>query len=364
MELKYVELKNEGITWYPLIFHTGSLLLLKKIYDFILSFIVILRIRLLYNTLLLVSLSNISASYCYVISRLLSTKLLVFNYEPHSDFLVEQNIWNVKSFKYQFLNRLENLVGLRGDYILTGTDHMVELLSTRGSRGKIFRAPSSLNSNIYMYDSQRRQAIRKKYGIEDKKVLLYLGKFGGIYYGQEIADLCKYLSDKIDDLCCLIVTPCDHKEVRYYFDKADINAKQYMITEAFNREEVIGFISSADIGLSAVPPTPAQKYRSPIKTGEYLLCGLPYITCAGISEDDKYARDLNVGVVVKSFNNKDIEKERLNIESFLQEEKEKLRTRCRNAGIDYRDKKNVEQILDKIMNEVFARYNWMTKTKL
>ena len=347
------KLFNQGIIWYPLKFHTGKFLLLKKTYDFLFASLFVFWIRIIHKSKLIIALSNISASFSLIFSKLLQMKLMILNYEPHSLFQVELGLWSPKSLKYLLLNRLETYAGIHGDYILTGTDHMVNLLTTKGAKGSIFKAPSSLDISIYTYNSQKRQNVRNLYNIKEKKVLLYLGKLGGIYYGQEVADLCKYLSTKIMNIFCLIVTPTDHKIVSYYFDVAKMNKRQYLITEAFNRDEVIACISAADIGLSAIPPTLSQKYRSPIKTGEYLLCGLPYITCAGISEDDKYAIDFNVGVILKSFNYKDVDNEIQNIESFFDEDKRELRIRCRNAGTVYRDKKNVEKILNDIMSEVF-----------
>jgi hypothetical protein len=347
------KLFNQGIIWYPLKFHTGKFLLLKKTYDFAVGSLLVFWIRIRHNAKLIIALSNISGSFSFILSKLLKIKLMILNYEPHSLFQVELGLWSSKSLKYLILNRLETYAGIYGDYILTGTDHMVKLLSKKAAHGHIFRAPSSLDISIYKYNSLKRLAVRDEFNINDKKVLLYLGKLGGIYYGQEVADLCKYLSNKIKNIFCLIVTPSDHKVANYYFDNAKMDKQQYLITEAFNRNDVIGFISASDIGLSAVPPTSSQKYRSPIKTGEYLLCGLPYITCSGISEDDKYAIDYNVGVVIKSFNYKHVDNKIQNIESFFNEDKQLLRKRCRYAGTVYRDKKNIDKIFNDIMREVF-----------
>jgi hypothetical protein len=131
-----------------------------------------------------------------------------------------------------------------------------------------------------------------------------------------------------------------------------LSSDSYAVTGNLSYEEVKDYISSADIGLSGVPPTPAQKYRSPTKVAEYLLCGLPYITCKGVSEDDIYASEKNVGVVLESFNRKDVIEKLNDINVILSEEKESLRSRCRKVGIDYRGKSNVDKLLKEIFNEI------------
>ena len=83
------------------------------------------------------------------------------------------------------------------------------------------------------------------------------------------------------------------------------------------------------------------------------MCGLPYITCKGISEDDIYAEKYNVGAVVKTFNERDILLSLDKINELISEEKQVLRLRCRKAGLEYRGTSRYYKRLDAIFEDVF-----------
>ena len=123
---------------------------------------------------MIISLSNISASFGVILAKLLKMKILIFNYEPHSQFQLELGLWSKNSFKYKLLNIFETYAGLHGDYVLTGTKSMSDKLISSGARGKIFRAPSSVDETIFKFSPSGRTNIRNELGVHNKKVLLYL----------------------------------------------------------------------------------------------------------------------------------------------------------------------------------------------
>jgi len=348
------DLNRLGIYWYPLNYHTGHFLLLKKLYDFMAALLLVSKIRLVKNTKVIFSFGNIAASFSIIFSIILSMRMIVYSYEPHSFFLAELGLWSKRSLKYQLLKAIEKFAGIHGDYILTGTKHMVNELRKWGAKGNVFCAPTGVDESEFSFRNEGRIKVRKRFALNDRDVLIYMGKFGGLYYKEEVAELCKLLFDLRPKLFFLIVTSNKHEEVNYFFKNAGLDGEHYAITGGLSYDEVKDYLSAADIGLSAVPPTPSQKFRSPTKVGEYLLCGLPYITCKGISEDDVYATENNVGVVLENFNREHVIKNIENIDVLLSEEKESLRYRCRNVGIEYRGKANVDKLLAKIFNEIFT----------
>ncbi len=180
-----------------------------------------------------------------------------------------------------------------------------------------------------------------------------MGKFGGLYYKGEVAELCKSLFDLRPKLFFLIVSSNKYEEIDILFKNAGLDNEHYTITGDLSYDEVKDYLSAADIGLSAVPPTPSQKFRSPTKVGEYLLCGLPYITCKGISEDDLYAEEYNVGAVVNSFDHRHVLRSMDQINLLLSEDKDTIRKRCREVGLAYRAKSNVDSQLAHIFSEIF-----------
>jgi desulfoferrodoxin (superoxide reductase-like protein) len=312
------------------------------------------KLRQLTKAKLLVTFTNLSASIGIICAHLFRLKMLVYCYEPHSDFLVELGIWRKGSIKHRISRWIELYAGKRADFVMASTKYVADLLTDFKVKGRVVRAPVSVDENKFLFKSKGREKIRQIYDLKNRNVFLYLGKFGYLYYNEEIAKLCKTLFDNIDNSFFLIVTSNDQETIRRMFQRNGLPEGSFFVTGNLSYEEVKDYISAADIGLSAVSPTPSQKFRSPTKVAEYLLCGLPYITCEGVSEDDIYAIKHNVGAVVKSFDENHIIESIFQIQNLLNEEKVSIRERCRNVGISYRGKSNIDQLFQQFFREIYV----------
>jgi len=347
-------LLQSGISWYPIPYHAGSFIVLKKIVDLFQAIFLMGKLRQLTKAKLLVTFTNLSASIGIICAHLFRLKMLVYCYEPHSDFLVELGIWRKGSIKHRISRWIELYAGKRADFVMASTKYVADLLTDFKVKGRVVRAPVSVDENKFLFKSKGREKIRQIYDLKNRNVFLYLGKFGYLYYNEEIAKLCKTLFDNIDNSFFLIVTSNDQETIRRMFQRNGLPEGSFFVTGNLSYEEVKDYISAADIGLSAVSPTPSQKFRSPTKVAEYLLCGLPYITCEGVSEDDIYAIKHNVGAVVKSFDENHIIESIFQIQNLLNEEKVSIRERCRNVGISYRGKSNIDQLFQQFFREIYV----------
>lgn len=347
------ELKTYNILWHPLNYNKGTYLLVKG-YDFFKGFLLVLWLRLRYGSRAILSLANIAGGFSFIYGKLLGMKIILYQYEPHSEFLADFGMWSSSGIKFKLLNKIERIMGIHSDYVLPGTDGMIERLLNWKSKAKIYKVPTCVNNDKFVFSKEGREQVRTELKIQNKKVFLYLGKFGGIYYNEEIAFFCKVLYRNIPDSFFLIVTPNDKKEISTMFQKIGLSETSYFVTES-PYEIVQNYISAADIGIVAIPPYPSQKFRSPVKVGEYLLCGIPFIVCKGISDDDKIAEKYYVGVVVNDFSEKEIVKAIPKTIALLIEEKQHIRHRTRKAGIEYRGTVKAVQVFNIIFEQVFAQ---------
>lgn len=346
-------LREDRIYWYPLKFHTGKLLLLKKFWDVMQGFIVVFFLRLFKQAKIIFCFANVSGTFGYVFSRILRTKLYVYSYEPHSEFMADLGIWSRKSLKYKLLNWLEWRMGMEADVLMTGTKWMVSELHRRGSKAKLYRAPTAVDPDRFKFKPEARERLRKTLGYtESHKVFIYLGKFGGLYYTTEIPFLCRQLKDsgRISGFKLLIITPDDHSIVKAL-------CKEYLVDDDFTivgpiyGEQLVEYLSVGDFGISGVPPTPAQRYRSPTKIAEYMLIGMPYITAKGISEDDIYAEQFHLGAVTPDFAKQQGKNFFYQLDQLAVEEASKRRSRIRKVGLEYRSKDNIDRILSNLYQQ-------------
>lgn len=331
-----------GIEWHPLTWHSGRLMPLQKIYDLLLGFGLCLRLRVGVGARSIMAFGTLAGGISLFIAKLLGLRYYGYQYEPHSEFMLDCRVWAPESFAYRSLHFLEGLSARHADILSTGTRHMLARLQRQGSPARLYLLPSCVDETRFQFSAEGRAQVRARYGLrEDQAVFLYLGKFGSIYYEQEIADFFAVLRQQIPTAGgvgvphLLVVTPDAPAYVAGLMQRAGLPQSSYTITRcAF--EQVPAYISAADFGLVAVPPTPAQRFRSPIKVGEYLCCGLPYLTCRGVSEDDRVAEEANVGVAVAEFSTAEAYRVAPRIAAFLAEDDATLRPRCRQAGVAYR----------------------------
>jgi glycosyltransferase involved in cell wall biosynthesis len=341
----------DRIYWHPLTWHSGSFKLAKKSYDLTLGLLLCTRLRL-GGARSIMGMCTVAGSFAFLIAKTLGLKYFAYQYEPHSEFMRDCGVWSEQSLAYRGLHYVEGLVGRHADLISTGTSHMIDRLQEWKSPALTYRLPTGVNEDRFQFSAEKRAAIRARYHLRaDQRVVLYLGKFGDLYYDQEVAELFRALLDELPDLHFLIATPDPPARIAGLMEQAGLPATCVTITRS-SYEEVPAYISAADLGIVAVPPLPSQRFRSPIKVGEYLCCGLPYLVCRGVSEDDMVAIRDHVGVVVENFTAQEAKRVVPRIEELLTEDKDQLRARCRQAGIAYRGLSQFETVADDVFRQL------------
>ena len=337
------KLLQKHINWVPLKWHSGKFKLLKKLYDTFLAIGLIAKYRITgYKKI--ISLGTVAGSFAHIISTLLRLDHFLYQYEPHSEFLVDCNVWSRESLSYRILHWLEKEAGMKSKMLATGTGHMLARLKSWSSPAKTFLVPSCVDENLFQYRELERNSIRRQLKISDRPVLIYAGKFGGIYYYDEVFEVFEAWYKKEPSLFFLILTSNNHSEIADMFKSRNIDNSDYALFEV-DYADVPGYISAADMGIVSVPPLPSQKFRSPIKVGEYLCCGIPYIVCEGVSQDDEHAENYGVGVVMKDFSEFEAVSKWSRVKVFLEDQSEELRKRCREAGITYRGFSHLNKVM-------------------
>jgi glycosyltransferase involved in cell wall biosynthesis len=339
------------IFWHPLTWHSGRFKLLKKTYDLLVGFLLCLRLRV-QGARSILAMCTVAGSFAFLIAKVLGLRYFGHQYEPHSEFMLDCQVWSDRSLAYRGLHYVEGLVGRHADLLSTGTSHMIHRLEAWHSPARAYRLPTGVDEVRFQFTASGRAAVRARYGfLPDQPIILYLGKFGDLYYDKEIAELFVALRQQIPALHLLVVTPDLPTRITSLMSAAGLPPSSFTITRS-PYEEVPAYISAADFGLVAVPPLPSQRFRSPIKVGEYLCCGLPYLVCRGVSEDDRVAQQYKVGVVVDDFSAAEATRVAPQIATFLAEDDSMLRQRCRTAGIEYRGIKQFMPVADEIFQQL------------
>ena len=327
--------KEQGLKWTPLKWHQGSGLK-EKFIDVFNGFKVVSKLRFQgYNHI--VTLGSVAGTYAYLYALPLKMKLFLYQFEPHSEYAIDNGMWSKESKQYKISHYLEKKAALFATTIASGTVFMQERVKeVWQSKADFIRIPTVANDKKFMFNQKDRDETRKALGIDENAwVLYYPGKFGDLYYKEAFAWMYKWLQVEEPRLHLLIVTPHSDDEVKALFDGADVNPEDYTITHS-DYENIHKYASASDFAIISVPPGPSKKFISNIKVGEYLCAGMPFLITRGVSEDYIYAQEKDVGVVVDDFVEEDVKKAWPEIKEYLERDQEELRKHCREVGLAYR----------------------------
>lgn len=332
---KVREWKSKGLEWTALNWHPGTGLK-QKASDILSGFRAVSALRS-NGFKHIVTLGSVAGTFAYLYSIPLRLHQFLYQYEPHSEYAVDNGMWPEKSFQTRFSRFLERRAAQSAVVVASGTRFMRERVKNEWRSNCAFvKIPTVANDRKFIFDASLRKDVRKKIGIaENNKVIFYPGKFDGLYYGDETALMFRWLRDLDSRLHFLIVTPHDDEEVHERFKRAGVSRDNYTICHS-DYSEIHKYFFAADFAVIAVPPGPSKKFISNIKVGEYLSAGLPYLITRGVSEDYLFAEENDVGVVVDDFTETDIKSAWPKINDYLNRNPESLREHCRNKGLGYR----------------------------
>lgn len=337
------EWKSKGLIWSQLQWHQGSGLK-QKFIDLFNGFKLVSKLRFRgYKHI--VTLGSVAGTYAYTYCILWRLKLFLYQYEPHSEYAIDNGMWSKDSKQYKISHFLEKRAARYAKVVASGTVFMQERVKDIWkSKAEFFRIPTVANDKKFIFNESDRKEIRNQYGIDqDKWVLYYPGKFGDLYYREEFAWMYKWLKEEESRLHLLIVTPHTDEEVKELFDTAAVDPNDYTIAHS-SYDNIHKYASASDFAIISVPPGSSKKFISNIKVGEYLCAGMPFLITKGVSEDYIYATEKDVGVVVDDFKKEYIKEAWPEINEYLKRDSDELRKHCREVGLEYRGFNNLNKI--------------------
>lgn len=195
-------------------------------------------------------------------------------------------------------------------------------------------------------------AIRKKYNIGDNEiVIVYLGKFGGMYMEKEMFDFFKEtiaLYNTGYAFRFMILSPDKKEKIEELISQSGIQ-KEHFIIESLHREQVPLYLSAADLALSGVRQYPSKRFCSPIKHGEYWACGLPVIIPDGVSDDYLLAEKLGIGWRLAAFTKESYDETMKKVMGeWRREKQEEFRQKTREFVVRDRNVKEYQRLYHEV----------------
>ena len=177
--------------------------------------------------------------------------------------------------------------------------------------------------------SDQRDQMRRELGLQDKRVVVYVGKFGGWYLQREMVEWFKVAYERDASWHFLILSQSDHELARVEFERCGLPPESYTLTSA-PHQRIGAYLASGDVAISFIAAMPSKIASSPTKIGEYLAAGLAVISNPGVGDVDADLEQFAVGVVVPEFNQAAYRESLDELETLLNDKS--LASRCRRAA--------------------------------
>jgi glycosyltransferase involved in cell wall biosynthesis len=183
-------------------------------------------------------------------------------------------------------------------------------------------------------DKTPREVLRRELKLTGRRVVVYVGSFGGWYMTEETARFMALAHRQDATTFALVLTQTAPEPIIKRLRELGVAEDSFYVGRV-PPSEVPRYLKASDIAVSFIRACYSKLSSSPTKIAEYLASGLPVVCNAGIGDVDEVIEGDRVGVVIREFDD----------ETFMRalEEVEALR---REGGLAERCRASAERRFD------------------
>lgn len=283
----------------------------------------------------------------YLVSVLTGRPLVIDSYEPHAEAMVENGTWRVGGLAFRVLFLFERLQTARATVLIAAAQGMQEYARIKyGITGKrFFVKPACVDLERFSERDVKGPELLRSLGLEGKLVVVYAGKFGGIYLDQEVFELLRVAHDHWGErMHVLLLTSHRAEELAPHMAHAGLDPALFTI-QFVPHKDIPAYMGLGDVALTPVRPVPTKRYCTPIKDGEYWALGLPVVITAAISDDSELIEQNGIGSVLHGLDTANYKKAITEIDHLLStHSRAALYARIRPIAEKYRNFDIAEQV--------------------
>jgi|ERR1043166_1786987 glycosyltransferase involved in cell wall biosynthesis len=297
-------LASLGITWHCLKYHKSPSLP-ATIYDMLAGAWTITRIMRRENVTVLHARNHVPAVMAAIAKKLKGAKLIFdirgFMPEEYTD----AGVWPKNGYLYRGLKRVERYLLRTADAFVLLTQKAREIVfpgaTDSDDKGRpIAVIPCCVDFERFAKFGPSRDDLREELGVTGRRVIVYVGSFGGWYMTDEMIDFLATAHKQDPTTFSMILTQSPRQEIVDSLKSLGLEDEDFLVRQVAPAE-VPRFLEAADIAISFIKPCYSKQSSSPTKIAEYLASGLPIVSNAGIGDLDTLIEANQVGVLLRDF---------------------------------------------------------------
>ena len=287
-------IKRSGISWYPLRYHK-KLPLLSTLYDVIRGFFLALWLSKRRPIGIIHVRSYVAAIIGLQLKRLKGLKLIFDMRGFWPDERIECGLWNRNSFVYLLAKKFERRFLLSSDIVVSltnaGVQAMKEFSFLKNRQVRFEIVPTCTDMSRF-----RPASDETRDGSEF--VLGYVGSASNWYLFEPVLTFYRSLLQLRPDATLLILNRNEHKYIRNLLLQHQVDDSRVLVVSA-PFEQVPIYMSRMSAGVFFIKPVFSKKASSPTKLGEFLSCGVPCVSNAGVGDVQEIVEENRVGILLR-----------------------------------------------------------------
>lgn len=208
----------------------------------------------------------------YIISRLRRAKLVleIRDLQPESG----EQFGNLqKSLFTEIIRKVMRFLYRRADHIVCATDGITQAMKEIGiPQDRLSTIKSGVGNDFINSHSN---GIRRKFGWEDKFLILYAGTLGWAHSLETVVEAARYLTDQKD--ICFVFVGDGHKRQTLEKMVRDYNLNNVSFIGSQPLDSIPYFLKASDVLIESLKEVPVTQGTFPCKLFEYMASGRPIV---------------------------------------------------------------------------------------
>jgi glycosyltransferase involved in cell wall biosynthesis len=179
-------------------------------------------------------------------------------------------------------------------------------------------------------ERRERAEVRRELKLEGRRVIVYVGSFGGWYMTEETARFMALAHAEDPSTYSLILTQTAPEKIADQLRSLGVRSEDFFVGKV-PPAEVPRYLRASDIAVSFIRACYSKLSSSPTKIAEYLAAGLPVVCNAGVGDVDAVIEGDRVGVVIDKFDDDAFRAALARVEQMRRDEE--TAARCRTSAV-------------------------------
>jgi glycosyltransferase involved in cell wall biosynthesis len=306
LEAEQRRLEAQGIRWFYLPYHKRPSLP-ATLYDVARGALLATRLLRRDGVEVLHARGHVPALMGALAKRLAGRGRMIFDIRGFMpEEYTDAGVWPANGYLYRGVKQVERYLFSASDAFVVLTQRAREILFPGRADADVQNRPIEVipccvdRARFRAAEGVSREEVRRGLNVERRRVIVYVGSFGGWYLTDEMTQFLAFAHQQDPRTFALILTQSAPGPVRERLRALGLRDSDFFVGQV-SPAEVPRQLRAADVAISFIKSCYSKQSSSPTKIAEYLASGLPVVCNSGIGDLDELITTDRVGVLISVF---------------------------------------------------------------